>query len=95
MTKVQVTYKLQRPLAEADWTNISRVHSVYGFFAVRPKAGATSEGDELFVEYDSSRLSRKDVRRTLEEHGLPLAAAVVAPEPVPEPSHEAGTKPAA
>jgi len=31
-----------------------------------------SSGQALFVEYDSTRLSPKEVRATLEEHGLPL-----------------------
>ena len=68
MTKVQTTFKLARALAEADFVSISRLHSVYGFFAVRLKAPE----DELFVEYDASRLTLKEVRASLEEHGLPL-----------------------
>jgi hypothetical protein len=30
-------------------------------------------GEELFIEYDASRLSPAEVRGTLEEHGIPLA----------------------
>ena len=77
MTKVQLTFKLSRSLTETDMVNIGRMHSVYGFFVVRPAAGET----ELFVEYDASRLSRKEVRGSLEEHGLPLANPLVAPPP--------------
>lgn len=69
MTKVQLTFKLSRSLTETDMVNIGRMHSVYGFFVVRLSA----DGTELFVEYDASRLSPKEVRGSLEEHGLPLA----------------------
>lgn len=68
MTKVQLTVKLSRRLTDQDLENISRVHAVYGFFAVRPRPS----GEELFIEYDASRLTPQDVRRNLAEHGLPI-----------------------
>ncbi len=68
MTKVQTTFKLSRPLTDGDLKSISHVHAVYGMFAVRVSAA----DDELYVEYDASRLSREEVRGTLEENGLPL-----------------------
>lgn len=79
MTKVQVTYKLSRPLTDVDFNNIARVHSVYGILAARIKPAL----DELFVEYDASRLSPSDVRGALEQHGLPIAAgsSISAPPP--------------
>lgn len=67
MTKVQTTFKLSRELDEKDLKNINRVHAVYGFFAAR-----VQPGNQLFVEYDAARLSLKEVRGTLEEHGLPV-----------------------
>jgi hypothetical protein len=69
MTKVQLTFPLARPLIDPDFVSISRMHSVYGFFAVRFKPA----NNQLFVEYDASRLSPKEVRASLEEHGLPVA----------------------
>ena len=69
MTKVQTRFKLARALTEPDFVSISRMHSVYGFFAVRLKPSE----NELFVEYDASRLTPKEVRASLEQHGLPLA----------------------
>ena len=69
MTKVQLTFKLARPLGEPELVSISRMHSVYGFMAVRLRPA----DDELFVEYDASRLTPKEVRASLEEHGIPLA----------------------
>ncbi|HEY6991453.1 MAG TPA: hypothetical protein VH369_23860 [Bryobacteraceae bacterium] len=68
MTKVQLSFKLSRPLEEADFRQISRVHSVFGILAAR----VLSSGDELFVEYDASRLTPKEVQGTLAEHGIPL-----------------------
>jgi hypothetical protein len=70
MTKVQLTFKLARILNDADLKQIARLHAVYGLFAARLAA----TGDELFIEYDSSRLMAKEVRGVLEAHGLPLAS---------------------
>lgn len=68
MTKVQTNFKLSRPLSDDDLQAIARVHSIYGFLAVRVQAS----GDELFVEYDFSRLSAKEVRVALQENGIPI-----------------------
>ena len=69
MTKVDVTFKLSRALTNHDLESISRIHAVYGILAAR----LLPSSDELFIEYDASRLSPADVRGTLEEHGIPLA----------------------
>lgn len=69
MTKVDVTFKLFRALNEKDLENIRRIHAVYGILAAR----LLPSRDEMFVEYDQSRLTAPEVRRVLEEHGLPLA----------------------
>jgi hypothetical protein len=68
MTKVQTAYKLSRPLTEDDLQRIARMHSVYGFLAVRLQP----PGNELFVEYDFSRLSGKEVEGALQENGIPI-----------------------
>lgn len=70
MTKVQLTFKLSRILSDADLRQIARLHAVYGLFAAR----LAHTGDELFVEYDASRLGPKEVRGVLEHHGIPVAA---------------------
>ena len=44
------------------------MHSVFGFFAVR----LAPSGQELFVEYDFSRLSEEEVRGSLQEKGIPV-----------------------
>lgn len=82
MTKVQLTLKLSRALSERDMVNIGRMHTVYGIFFVRPAAAET----ELFVEYDASRLSRKEVRASLEAHGLPLTNPPVLETPLTDPN---------
>ncbi len=68
MTKVDVTYKLSRALTDRDLESISRIHTVYGILTARVQPS----GEELFVEYDASRLLPAEVRGTLEEHGIPL-----------------------
>jgi hypothetical protein len=68
MTKVQATFKLFRPLDDEDLRRIAHMHSVFGFFAVR----LAPSGQELFVEYDFSRLSEEEVRGSLQEKGIPV-----------------------
>jgi hypothetical protein len=68
MTKVQITVPLSRALTDEDFERIARVHTVYGILAAR----ALPTGNQLFVEYDSSRLSRDEVRGTLAENGIPI-----------------------
>ncbi len=68
MTKVDVTFKLARALSDQDLKSIARIHAVYGMLTVR----VLPSGDELFVEYDASRLYPKDVQGVLEQHGIPL-----------------------
>jgi hypothetical protein len=70
MTKVQTTFMLSRPLNDGELKEIARVHAVYGMLTTRVEPS----GDALFIEYDASRLSRKEVSAVLEEHGLPLAS---------------------
>ncbi len=78
MTKVQLTFRFSRPLTEDDLVSISRMPAVYGFLMVRLRPSQ----DELFVEYDASRLSPKEVRASLEEHGIPLAPPASPKPPV-------------
>ncbi len=69
MTKVQTTFKLSRPLIEKDLESIAHLHAVIGMLAVRLQPS----GDELFVEYDFSRLKPDEVRGNLQENGIPIA----------------------
>jgi hypothetical protein len=68
MTKVDMTLKLNRPLSEPELKSLARVHAVYGMLTVRLKPS----GEELFIEYDASRLSPDEVKGTLTQHGIPV-----------------------
>jgi hypothetical protein len=69
VTKVTLHYNLLRPLAGEDFENIVSVHSTYGMVRVQPSPSL----DTLTVDYDASRLSKKDVEAELHRHGLPIA----------------------
>lgn len=68
MTKVDTTFNLSRTLTDDELKSLARVHAVYGMLIVR----LLPAGNELFIEYDASRLSSKEVRAILEQHGIPL-----------------------
>lgn len=68
MTKVQTTFRLARELNDQELKSISRLHAVYGILAARVLAS-----NELFVEYDASRLSASDARVVVERHGIPIS----------------------
>lgn len=68
MTKVQTTLPLSRPLGDPELKNIARLHAVYGILAAR-----LLPSNQLFVEYDASRLSSADVRGAVERHGIPVS----------------------
>jgi hypothetical protein len=70
MTKVTLHYDLSRPLREDEYTQIAQVHATFGVVRVR-----VEPGNKLYVDYDASRLTRKDVEHVLSSHGLPIAAA--------------------
>jgi len=68
MTKVTLHYDLSRPLGDGDFDNIMALHSVYGIARVLPAASF----DQLTVDYDASRMMKKDVDATLARFGVPL-----------------------
>ena len=68
MTKVTLHYDLGRRLTDEECLNIAALHSVYGIVRVLPSASL----DRVTVDYDASRLMKKDVEATLARHGLPL-----------------------
>ena len=69
MTKVQLTYKLLRPLDETLMKRISDAHGQYGFqrISVAPSL------DEILVEYDATRLSPDKVEAALHQAGIPAS----------------------
>ena len=68
MTKVQISFKLARALTDDELASLSHVHAVYGIFVARLAPSL----DELFIEYDAARMSPKEIRGMLEQHGLSL-----------------------
>jgi hypothetical protein len=75
MTKVQLEYKLVRPLTDADAKAISDVHGSYGFYHV--KLAPTL--DKIMVDFDASRLTEKDVEAVLLRYGVPIERKWVVP----------------
>lgn len=69
MTKVTLRYDLSRKLTEEDYPNVAAVHSVYGMVRVQ----MASSLDKITVDYDASRLMKKDMEAALARHGIPLA----------------------
>ena len=71
MTKVTLHYDLQRPLAGEDLDNIASLHGTYGIARVQVAPSL----DKLIVDYDASRMMKKDVEATLHRFGLPIRVA--------------------
>ena len=71
MTKVQIRFRLQRPLDDAMLARISDAHAVYGI----QKLQVTSSLDQLLVEYDATRLRPAQVESVLASAGIPVEAA--------------------
>lgn len=74
MTKVTLHYDLERPLSGEDLENIANVHGTYGIARVRVAPSL----DKLTVDYDASRLMKKDVEAVLLRFGLPIRVAIPA-----------------
>ena len=73
MTKVTLRYDLTRPLAEEDLENIARLHSTYGMARVQLVPGQ----NQIAVDYDASRLMKRDVEAVLTSHAIPIRVAAV------------------
>ena len=75
MTKVTLHYDLERKLTEEeDYTHIAAIHSVYGMVRVQ----LASTLDKITVDYDASRLMKKDVEAVMGRYGIPIANVPVA-----------------
>lgn len=71
MTKVQIGFRLQRPLDDALLPRIADVHSLYGIFRVKVAPSL----DSLTVEYDATRLRPAEVEAALAGAGIPVERA--------------------
>jgi copper chaperone CopZ len=69
MTKVDVTFRLARPLDEILMTRIAAAHGIYGITRVR----LSPTLDEIAVEFDASRLAEADVEAALHRAGIAAA----------------------
>ena len=66
MTKVQIRFRLERPLEEPAMSRIASTHSIYGILRVQALTG------EIVVDYDASRLRTEDVGAALKRSGIPV-----------------------
>jgi len=69
MTKVQVRFRLQRPLDGALLARIAEVNARYGIERVRVEPSM----DSLTVDYDATRLRPAEVESALAAAGIPIA----------------------
>ncbi|MDP8991086.1 MAG: hypothetical protein M3N41_13525 [Acidobacteriota bacterium] len=74
MTKVTLQYDLTRPLSSEDFDHIAQVHATYGMARVQVAPSL----DKIVVDYDASRLRKKDVEAVLATHGIPVRIAAAA-----------------
>jgi hypothetical protein len=70
MTKVQIRFRLQRPLDEPELTAIAAVHAKYGIQKIR----VADSLDALTVEYDATRLRPAEVEAALTGAGIAVQA---------------------
>jgi len=66
MTKVQIRFKLQKPLDEVLLARISDAHAFYGIH----KVTIAPSMDAMMVEYDASRLKPAEVESALAGAGI-------------------------
>jgi hypothetical protein len=67
MTKVQMRFRLQRPLDTAALSRIADAHTIYGIARIQLDPNLTG----LTVEYDATRLRPPEVEATLASAGIP------------------------
>jgi hypothetical protein len=68
MTKVQIRFRLEKPLDEVLLSRISDAHAIYGIQTIQ--VAPTLDG--LTVEYDATRLRPAEVESALENAGIPV-----------------------
>jgi allophanate hydrolase subunit 1 len=69
MTKVQIHFRLQRPLDSSMLSRIEGVNVLYGIQRVR----VAPSMDRLTVDYDATRLRPAEVESALAAAGIPIA----------------------
>jgi hypothetical protein len=71
MTKVQIRFRLQRPLDDTLLERISDAHALYGM----QKVTVAPSLDAITVEYDATRLRPAEVQSALTMAGIPVERA--------------------
>jgi allophanate hydrolase subunit 1 len=68
MTRVQIHFRLQKPL---DETLLARIADAYALYGIQ-KVNVAPSLDSLTVEYDATRLRPAEVEAALAGAGLPV-----------------------
>ena len=71
MTKVEIRFRVRKPLDEALLERISDAHSLYGI----QRLEANRSLDGLTVVYDATRLRPAEVEAALARAGIPVEPA--------------------
>jgi hypothetical protein len=71
MTRVQVRFRLQKPLDDSMLAHISNASAIYGIQKLKVEPSL----DALMVEYDASRLRPEEVEAALAGAGIPVEPA--------------------
>ena len=71
MTKVQIRFRLAKPLDDALLQRISDAHSIYGIQRIRLSPAM----DSVTVEYDATRLRPAEVESALAGAGIAIEQA--------------------
>ena len=69
MTKVQIRFRLERPLDDAMLAHLPNTHTLYGIQKVKINDDGT-----LMVEYDATRLRPAEVEAAFTAAGIPVTA---------------------
>jgi hypothetical protein len=69
MTKVQIRFRLQKPLDDAMLQHLSDTSALYGIQRIKVDPSL----DGLMVEYDATRLRPAEVESALAIAGIPVA----------------------
>jgi hypothetical protein len=70
MTKVQLHFRLLRPLDDSMMAKIVDAHAIYGIQRIELELSQ----EEITVEYDASRLTPADVEAALARAGVPVTS---------------------
>ena len=68
MTKVQLQFRLRKPLDQPMMARIADAHTLYGIFRIKLAPSL----DNVTVEYDATRLRPAEVESALASAGIPV-----------------------